>query len=171
MKEFLKDVVVALIIVLAITFVIKPTIVKESSMEPTLYSDNYLFVNKLAYVNKDHPEYEDIIVFQSDISKDDGNGKKMLIKRVVGVENDTITITDGVVYRNGVALEEPYTLEGYTTGEVYNLVVPQNEVFVMGDNRSISLDSRDSEVGTITEESILGKAFVRLFPFRDMGLL
>ena len=171
MKEFIKDVLVALVIVLAITAVIKPTIVKESSMEPTLYSDNYLFVNKLAYINKDHPEYEDIIVFQSDISKDDGKGKKMLIKRVVGVENDTITITGGVVYRNGVALEEPYTLEGYTTGEVYNLVVPQDEVFVMGDNRSISLDSRDSEVGTITEESILCKAFVRLFPFREMGLL
>lgn len=171
MKEFLKDIVVALIIVLAITFVIKPTIVKESSMEPTLYSDNYLFVNKLAYINKDHPQYEDIIVFQSDIDKDDGKGKKMLIKRVVGVENDVITITGGVVYRNGVALEEPYTLEGYTTGEVYNLVVPENEVFVMGDNRSISLDSRDSEVGTITEESILGKAFIRLFPFSEIGLL
>jgi len=171
MKEFLKDVVIALIIVLAITFVIKPTIVKESSMEPTLYSDNYLFVNKLAYVNKDHPEYEDIIVFQSDIDKDDGKGKKMLIKRVIGVENDIITVTDGIVYRNGVALEEPYTLEGYTTGEVYNLVIPENEVFVMGDNRSISLDSRDSEVGTITEESILGKAFVRLFPFSEIGLL
>jgi len=171
MKDFLKDVVIALIIVLAITFVIKPTIVKESSMEPTLYSDNYLFVNKLAYVNKDHPEYEDIIVFQSDIDKDDGKGKKMLIKRVIGVENDIITVTDGIVYRNGVALEEPYTLEGYTTGEVYNLVIPENEVFVMGDNRSISLDSRDSEVGTITEESILGKAFVRLFPFSEIGLL
>lgn len=171
MKEFLKDIVVALIIVLAITFVIKPTIVKESSMEPTLYSDNYLFVNKLAYINKEHPQYEDIIVFQSDIDKDDGKGKKMLIKRVVGVENDVITITGGVVYRNGVALEEPYTLEGYTTGEVYNLVVPENEVFVMGDNRSISLDSRDSEVGTITEESILGKAFIRLFPFSEIGLL
>lgn len=171
MKEFIKDLVIALVIVLAITFVIKPTIVKESSMEPTLYSDNYLFVNKLAYVGKEHPGYEDIIVFQSDIDKDDGNGKKMLIKRVIAVENDVITITDGVVYRNGVALEEPYTLEGYTSGEVYNLVVPQDEVFVMGDNRSISLDSRDDEVGTITEESILGKAFVRLFPFSEIGLL
>jgi len=170
-KEFLKDLVIALVIVLAITFVIKPTIVKESSMEPTLYSDNYLFVNKLAYVNKDHPGYGDIIVFQSNIDKDDGRGKKMLIKRVIGVENDVITITGGVVYRNGTALEEPYTLEGYTSGEVYDLVVPQDEVFVMGDNRSISLDSRDSEVGTITEESILGRAFVRLFPFSEIGLL
>lgn len=171
MKDFIKDIIIAIIIVVAITIVIKPTIVKESSMEPTLYSNNYLFVNKLAYMNKDHPQYEDIIVFKSDIDTDDGKGKKMLIKRVVGVENDVITITDGVVYRNGEALKEPYTLEGYTTGEIYDLVVPQDEVFVMGDNRTISLDSRDSQVGTISEESIVGKAFIRLYPFNEIGLL
>ena len=86
MKEFLKDIIIAVIIVAAITIVIKPTIVKESSMEPTLYSNNYLFVNKLADKGKDHPEYGDIIVFRSDIDRDDGKGKKMLIKRVIGVE-------------------------------------------------------------------------------------
>lgn len=171
MKEFIKDIIIAVVIVVAITIVIKPTIVKESSMEPTLYSNNYLFVNKLAYMGKDHPGYEDIIVFESDIDREDGKGKKMLIKRVIGVENDVITVTDGVVYRNGVALEEPYTLEGYTTGEIYDFVIPANQVFVMGDNRSISLDSRDSQVGTVDEETILGKAFVRLYPFNEIGLL
>ena len=55
MKEFLKDILIAIVIVLAITAVIKPTIVKESSMEPTLYENNYLFINKLAYKTKDHP--------------------------------------------------------------------------------------------------------------------
>ena len=76
MKEFIKDVLIAIVIVAAITAVIKPTIVKESSMEPTLYENNYLFVNKLAYITKDHPEYEDIIVFQSELDSDDG-GKKL----------------------------------------------------------------------------------------------
>lgn len=171
MKEFIKDVIIAVVIILAITLVIKPTIVKESSMEPTLYENNYLFVNKLAYINKDHPEYGDIVVFKSNIDNDEGGGKKMLIKRVIGVENDVLTISDGIVYRNGVALEEQYTLEGFTSGEITDYAVPQDEVFVMGDNRSISLDSRDSEVGTVREEDILGKAFIRLYPFNAFGLL
>lgn len=147
MKEFIKDIIIAFVIVIAITAVIKPTIVKESSMEPTLYENNYLFVNKLAYLTKDHPDYEDIIIFQSDMDKEDGSGKKILIKRVVGVENDVITIADGSVYRNGVKLDEPYTLEGFTTGEIVDYVIPQDEVFVMGDNRSVSLDSRKTGSG------------------------
>ena len=78
MKEFIKDIIIALIIVAAITFVIKPTIVKETSMEPTLYGNDYLILNKLSYVHKDHPEHGDIIVFRSDIDKDNGSGKKLL---------------------------------------------------------------------------------------------
>ncbi len=171
MKELIKDIIIALVIVAAITIVIKPTIVKESSMEPTLYENNYLLVNKLAYITADHPDYGDIIVFESDIDKEDGSGKKLLIKRVIGVENDIISISDGVVYRNGTALSEPYTLEGYTSGDVYNYRVPQDQVYVMGDNRSISLDSRAEEVGTVSEDDIVGKAFIRLYPFSQIGLL
>ena len=171
MKEFLKDILIAIVIVLAITAVIKPTIVKESSMEPTLYENNYLFINKLAYKTKDYPEYEDIIVFKSGLETDDGKGKKLLIKRVIGVEGDVITVSEGVVYRNGYPLEEPYTLEGYTNGTVSELTVPQDQVFVMGDNRSISLDSRDPSVGTVSEDDIMGKAFIRLYPFSEFGLL
>lgn len=171
MKEFIKDVLIAVVVVVAITVIIKPTVVKESSMEPMLYENNYLFVNKLAYITKDHPEYEDIIVFKSNLDKDDGSGKKLLIKRVIGVEGDSITVSDGVVYRNGYPIEEPYTLEGYTSGQVSNLTVPEDEIFVMGDNRSVSLDSRDPSVGTVKEDDILGKAFIRLYPFSEFGLL
>lgn len=171
MKEFLKDILIAIVIVVAITAVIKPTIVKESSMEPTLYENNYLFVNKLAYMTKDHPEYEDIIVFKSGLETDDGKGKKLLIKRVIGVEGDVITVSEGMVYRNGYPLEEPYTLEGYTNGTVDEFTVPQDQVFVMGDNRSISLDSRDPSVGTVSEDDIMGKAFIRLYPFSEFGML
>ncbi len=171
MKEFIKDILIAIVIVAAITAVIKPTIVKESSMEPTLYENNYLFINKLSYITKDHPEYEDIIVFKSGLETDDGKDKKLLIKRVVGVEGDVITISEGIVYRNGYPLEEPYTLEGYTSGQVTDFTVPQDEVFVMGDNRSVSLDSRDASVGTVSEDDIMGKAFIRLYPFSEFGLL
>lgn len=75
-------------------------------MESTLYENNYLFVNKLAYLTADHPDYGDIIVFKSHIQRDDGKGDKLLIKRVIGVENDVIDIHDGVVYRNGTSLDD-----------------------------------------------------------------
>ncbi len=171
MKDFIKDLLIALVIVLIVTAVIQPTVVKESSMEPTLYSDNYLFVNKLAYITKEHPEYGDIIVFKSNLPKDEGDGNKLLIKRVIGIEGDVITVSDGAVYRNGKLLQEDYTLEGFTSGEIQDYSVPENELFVMGDNRSVSLDSRAEEIGTVNEDDVVGRAFVRLYPFNEMGRL
>ena len=175
MKEFIKDIIIAVIIVALITIVIKPTIVKESSMEPTLYENNYLIINKLSYFHKDHPGYGDIIVFKSDLDKTDGTGKKLLIKRVIGVEGDVMTIEDGNVYRNGEKLDEPYVNGQETLAdegmEIKNLVVGEDELFCMGDNREVSLDSRSPEVGNVEEEDVVGKAVVRLFPFNQIKRL
>ena len=174
MKEFIKDLIMAIVIVLAITMVIKPTIVKESSMEATLYENNYLFVNKLAYKMKDHPTRGDIIVFKSNIEDTEKGGTKLLIKRVIGVEGDTITLEDGYVYRNGQKLDEPYVKEQgmtYATQEIVDYEVPEDQVFCMGDNREVSLDSRSPDVGTVYEKNILGKAFFRLYPFNKIGVL
>ncbi|MBQ6402106.1 MAG: signal peptidase I [Firmicutes bacterium] len=175
MKEFIKDIIIALIIVAAITVVIKPTIVKESSMEPTLYENNYLIIYKLAYFHKDHPGYGDIVVFRSDIDKDDGTGKKLLIKRVIGVEGDVMTISDGKVYRNGKLLDEPYVhgqrTETQMDEDVNNLKVPEDQMFLMGDNREVSLDSRSPVVGTVSEDSLVGKAVLRLYPFNEITRL
>ena len=175
MKEFIKDILIAVAIVVVITLIIKPTIVKESSMEPTLYENNYLIINKLSYFNKDHPNYGDIIVFQSDLDKTDGTGKKLLIKRVIGVEGDVMTITDGQVWRNGELLDEPY-VHGQETWadegmDVVNLEVGDDELFCMGDNRDVSLDSRSPEVGNVSEDVVVGKAVVRLFPFNQITRL
>ena len=174
-KELIKDIIIALIIVAGITFVIKPTIVKESSMEPTLYENNYLIVNKLAYIKKDHPKHGDIVVFRSNIDKDDGTGKKLLIKRVIGVEGDVITIKDGVVYRNDEALDEPYVHGQETLDDegidVNNEKMGENELFLMGDNRAVSLDSRSDLVGQVSEDQIVGKAIVRLYPFNEITKL
>ena len=169
MKEFIKDVIIALVIVYAITLVIKPTIVKEKSMEPTLYGNDYLIINKMAYIRKDHPGYGDIIVFESKMDNEDGTGKKLLIKRVIGVEGDTITIEDGNVYRNGEVLDEPY-VHGQKTEDnegmdIDNVKVGENELFLMGDNRAVSLDSRSESVGLVDEDVVVGKAIVRLYPF------
>lgn len=176
MKEFIKDFIIALIIVLAITAVIKPTVVKEHSMDPTLHENNYLLLYKLAYKTKDHPEVGDIVVFKSELVNNDNGKKKLLIKRVIGVEGDTISIVDGYVYRNGEPLDEPYVAEQGTTYdnqgmEVFEYVVPEDKVFCMGDNREYSRDSRDPLIGPVDEDQIVGKAVIRLYPFDQITKL
>lgn len=167
MKELIRDILIALVIVIAITLVIKPTIVKENSMQPTLYENNYLLVNKQAYRFGDEKR-GDIIVFQSDLESEDGE-KKLLIKRIIGLEGDTISIKNGEVFLNGEKLSEDYTLEGETPGDMKECKVPKGKLFVMGDNRRVSIDSRSPEVGCIDEDTVMGKAFVRLYPFNEIG--
>ncbi len=167
MKELIRDIVIALVIVVAITLVIKPTIVKENSMQPTLYENNYLLVNKQAY-RFGEEKRGDIIVFHSELKDEDG-AEKLLIKRIIGLPGDTIDIKNGKVLLNGEELTEDYTLEGETTGEIKNYTVPEGKLFVMGDNRRVSIDSRSPEVGCIDEDTVMGKAFVRLYPFSEIG--
>jgi len=164
-KGLIRDVLVALVIVLAITAVIKPTIVKEHSMDPTLQENNYLLINKMAYKVGDE-ERGDIIVFESSLEDEDGENK-LLIKRIIGLPGEKIDIYDGNVYINDVLYEEDYLNDGTTSGEIRDYVVPEGQFFVMGDNRLVSIDSR--ELGCIDENTIMGKAFVRLFPFSQFG--
>ena len=174
-KDLIKDIIIAVVIVLAVTAVIKPTIVKESSMLDTLQENNYLFVNKLEYKFKDHPERGDIIVFRSDLTNDEDGSKKLLIKRVIGVEGDEISFENDQVYRNGEPIAEDYIFQeepeyrGYPNGSTFT--VGEDEIFAMGDHRSVSLDSRSPDVGMVQEDTVVGKAFVRLFPFNEIGLL
>ena len=175
LKDLIKDVIIAVVIVLAITSVIKPTIVKEESMLDTLQSNNYLFVNKMAYKFKDHPTRGDIIVFRSDLPNDEDGGKKLLIKRVIGVEGDVISFENDQVYRNGELLEEDYiydevpSFRNYPNGTSFN--VGEDEIFAMGDHRSVSWDSRSEAVGMVPEDKVVGKAFLRLYPFNEIRLL
>ena len=174
-KDLIKDIVIAVVIVLAITSVVKPTIVKEDSMLNTLQENNYLFVNKIVYKFKDHPERGDIIVFRSELPNQENGGKKLLIKRVIGVEGDVISFEDNQVYRNGELLEEDYlynedpAFRNYPNGQSFT--VGEDEIFAMGDHRSVSWDSRSDDVGMVKEDKVVGKAFVRLYPFNEMGRL
>ncbi len=165
MKELIRDIVVALVIVLVLTSVIKPTIVKESSMEPTLYENHYLIINKLAYKTGEE-QRGDIIVFESELETEDGD-KKLLIKRIVGLPGETVTIENEKVYINGELLEEEYLKDGITPGTVTDCVVPEGQLFVMGDNRVVSIDSH--ELGCISEDTVMGKAVLRLYPFNQIG--
>lgn len=163
MKSLVRDIAIALAIVIVVTMFIKPTIVKETSMQPTLYENNYLLVNKQAYRFGDE-ERGDIIVFHSNLED-----KELLIKRIIGLPGDVITIDQGKVFLNGTELQEDYTLEGVTPGQLIDFTVPEGQLFVMGDNRRVSIDSRSEEVGCVDEDDVMGKAFVRLYPFNEIG--
>ncbi len=160
--DWVKTIVVSLVIALVITTFIRPTLVKGSSMYPTLEENDYLIINKMAY-KSDIPERGDIVVFKSELMQENGK-KKDLVKRIVAVEGDTIKVTEGEVYVNGEMLDEEYINGDYTDGYV-DIEVPKGYVFAMGDNRPNSLDSRDSRVGIVPVDHIVGKVGIRLFPF------
>lgn len=168
-RDWMKEIIIAVVIGLIIIQFIKPTIVQGHSMMPTLNERDYIFLSKQAYAF-DEPQYGDIIVFHSDLKTAEGQ-EKMLIKRIVGLPGDVIRIQDGVVFRNEEALDESYTLEHYTSTIMSDITVPEGSLFVMGDNRQGSTDSRDSEVGCVAQTRLVGKAVLRLYPFNKIGFL
>ncbi|GAB1476783.1 signal peptidase I [Bacillota bacterium] len=169
MKLWIRDIAIALVIGLLITQLIKPTIVREHSMEDTLHEYDYIILNRQAYLFNE-PKSGDIIVFHTDLVRPNGK-EKLLIKRIIGIPGDNVSISGGTVYLNGQPLEEAYTKDGYTASEMEEVTVPENSLFVMGDNRQNSADSRDPSVGFVSIDDILGKATVRLYPFDKIGLI
>lgn len=157
---------VSLAVAMALTVFVKPTLVKGQSMEPTLENNDYLIV-KSASLWGTEPAFGDLIVFHSKVVSKEGHNR--LLKRVVGVPGDTIEIRDGTVYRNDRPLEEEYVKEGKTSGNVARFTVGENQVFVLGDNRANSLDSRNRNLGTIGYEDIVGTVKFRLYPFDKIG--
>jgi len=168
-KGWIKDLLIAALIALLIMTFIKPTIVKESSMQPTLYANNYIFLSKQSYKISE-PKRGDIVVFHSDLTTDDGR-EKFLIKRIIGLPGETVTIAEGQVYIDDQLLSEPYINDDVTPGYIENFVVPEGEVFVLGDNRVASRDSRDGSIGCVQMDLIVGKAFFRLYPFNMIGVI
>lgn len=167
---WIRDLAIAAIIALVITQFVSPTIVQEHSMDDTLHNNDYLIMWKLPFKMNHSPEYGDIVIFKSSLLTEDGK-QKLLIKRVIGKGGDTLAIRDGIVYRNGEALDETYTKDGYTNGEMEEITIPDHELFLMGDNRLISVDSRSPQVGLVDEDLLVGKAVFRLFPFNRIGRL
>lgn len=163
--EWIKVIVIAVILAGVITTFVRPTLVKGASMENTLKQYDYLLVNKMAYKSK-LPERGDVIIFKSDLMQDNGR-EKDLVKRVIALEGDHVVVSSGKVYLNDALLDENYTKDGYTDYEI-DTIVPDGHIFAMGDNRLDSTDSRDPSVGPVPLEDIVGKVFVRLFPFNKI---
>ncbi|AZO95044.1 signal peptidase I [Iocasia frigidifontis] len=165
-KEFLQSLVIAAILAFfIITFIAQSFVVDGQSMEPTLHDGERLFVNKFIY--RFHPpERLDIIVF-----KPHGAPRNKFIKRVIGLPGETIYIHNGRTFVDGEPLKEDYINEKMQ-GEYGPYQVPEGHVFVMGDNRNHSADSRiPSYVGYVDYKSISGKAFWVYWPLNKMRVI
>lgn len=138
--------------------------VGSGSMLPTLVAGDRVLVNRLSYVLHD-VEPGDIIVFDAPCGSDVGP----LIKRVIAVEGDVVEARNGVVLVDGRLLDERYVPDGSNTSAFAPTVVPGGHVWVMGDNRRTSRDSRQFEA--VPEEAILGRAFITVWPLSAVGFL
>lgn len=153
---------------LVIHFVGQRTQVQGSSMEPKLSSEDNLIVDKISYRFHD-PERFDIIVFPFQYEKD-----TFYIKRIIGLPGESVQIDEeGNILINGEILEESYGKEVIINpGRAYEPIeLGEDEYFVMGDNRNSSMDSRDPSVGNIRRENIIGRAWLRIWPFEKFGLI
>lgn len=164
--DWIQSLMVALVICIALfIFVVRVIDVSGSSMWPTLKNGDKMIVSNLFY----KPKYGDVIVFKTD--RYDPN--KALVKRVIATEGQEVSLDfdRGVVYIDGSPIEEDYIAELTTTklDFIGPQTVPEGCIFVMGDNRNASTDSRKKEIGMVDERMILGRAYYVAFPTGDMG--
>lgn len=168
---FIRDLVIILIVFWFITtFIGEKTSVLGDSMEPHIHDGDAILLSKVNYYFND-PQRYDIIVFPYN------NGEANYIKRIIGLPGETIDLrAEGdyyKVYINDQPLEEKYGIEEIRVigNQSFPLTIPTNEYFVMGDNRNDSSDSRYQDVGTVNEEDILGKAWLRIWPLKLWGVV
>lgn len=166
--KLIKDWVIPILIALAITFLVNKFIffniqVPSESMYPTIKIGDRIMVLRIPRTNS--LKRGDIVVFNSK------ELKEVLVKRLMGLPGDEITIDEnGNVAINGRLVEEPYVLK--KDGSVAKTFkVPEGSFFFMGDNRPVSWDSRKWEQPYIPKEAIMGKAFFRIYPFNRFGKL
>lgn len=156
-----------IICVLVFVFVFRVIDVKGTSMVPTLNNQDKMLVSDLFY----KPKAGDIVVFK----KDEYDPEKALVKRVIATEGQKINIDfdKGIVYVDEVPLEEDYINDITTTklDFIGPKTVPEGCVFVMGDNRNMSTDSRKSEIGMVDSRLIIGKVYCVLFPLKSFGMV
>ena len=152
---------------LVITYVGQRTRVSGDSMESTLHTGDNLIVDKLSYHFRDPERYE-IIVFPYRHEEN-----TFYIKRIVGLPGDTVQIKDGYLYVNGERSDENYGLERMLTAGIAaeEILLGEDEYFVLGDNRNNSSDSRDPGVGVLKREEIIGRAWVRIWPLKNIGVI
>ena len=163
--EWVVSIIIAVALVLVIyNYVGQLVRVDGASMQPTLYTDQRVLVTKIPYWNDENIERGDIVITKYPGSKEN------FVKRIVALPGDTIRITDGILYINDTAIDEPYIKEEMYT-DYPETTIPEGYYFVMGDNRNNSKDSRSSSVGALPREMIQGRAYAILWPFVDFEII
>ncbi len=168
--DFLQSIVVVMaIMVMIYLFIMSPQEIKGASMEPSFFNGEYILTNKVLYKLRE-PRRGDVIIFKSP-----SNPEIDYIKRIIGLPGDTVSLKDNTIHVNGVAVDEPYLrpataiFGGSYLAENEEVIVPEGEYFVLGDNRPHSADSR--EFGPVPLEDFIGKAFLRYWPSSKLGII
>ncbi|MDR6227293.1 signal peptidase I [Desmospora profundinema] len=162
--EWVQALAIAVVLALVIrSFIFSPFSVSGPSMLSTLHNGDLVIVNKVIYLFRD-PEPGEVIVFHAPENRD-------YIKRVIAMPGQTVSAQNNVVRVDGASIDEPYIDEGNRTADFGPVEVPEGHVFVMGDNRMNSSDSRDNSLGTVPLDQVVGRADVVFWPLEDFSLL
>ena len=169
MKAFLRDTLLIIVAAVVISLLIQTTVQKSSvngySMEPSFQDEQQLLINKVVYYLHE-PERGDVIIFHPPPPYN--SETTPFIKRIIALPGDIIEIKNGAVYINGLKLDEPYIKEP----PAYNFQqkkIPENEYFVLGDNRNSASDSHNG--WTVPRQNIIGKAWLSIWPLGEWGLV
>lgn len=164
-RELLETVVIALVLALAIRqFVVETILVDGQSMQTTLQDGERLLINKFIYWFR-KPRTGDVVVFRFP-----EDPRRDFIKRVIATEGQTVEIRDGQVYVDGVPLREPYVKREWHSNFPKTTIAP-GRIFVLGDNRNNSQDSRFPAVGQVPLKNVKGMAFLRFWPLDRFSLI
>lgn len=162
--EWVQALAIAVILALVIRYLVfSPFSVSGPSMLSTLHDGDLLIVNKVIYHFRE-PKPGEVVVFHATENKD-------YIKRVIALPGQTVSAQNNMVRVNGKSIEEPYIDEGNRTADFEPVTVPKGHVFVMGDNRMNSSDSRSPELGPVPIDSIVGRADLVFWPANDFSFL
>lgn len=165
--DWIQCIIFALVFcVLLFVFAVRMVNVVGHSMVPTLEQSDKVVISNLFY----HPKQRDVVVLRKQTLMEEP-----IVKRIIATEGQTVDIDfdDGVVYVDGKALDEPYVNEPVHDHENFEgkITVPEGCVFVMGDNRNASTDSRDARLGCVDERYIMGRVYFTLFPVKNIGVV
>lgn len=159
LKELIPYVVIVFVVVLIRTYLFTPIKVNGTSMDDTLHDGETMILNKISMRFNELERFQ-IVVIEAN--------NTYLIKRIIGLPGETIEYKDGKLYINDKEMEDPYYKDGNTV-DFEKVTIPNGHYFVMGDNRSVSIDSR--LIGVVNLDNILGTTKLVLFPFSEFGIV
>ena len=159
--EFLLYIAVVVLMALAIrSFIVEPIRVDGDSMVPTLTNNEDMLVEKVSYWFSDPMRGDIVICYYPGYTES-------CVKRVIGLQGETVSVSDGAIYIDGVALDESMYWQGEIIGDMDPVTVGEREVFVVGDNRNGSKDSRNSSVGCISYSKVVGRVIAVVWPLSE----